>query len=132
LQARHGGDPRIHWLGRLSDDDVAARMRGADVFCAPSLHGESFGGVLLEAMAAGAVVVASALDGYANVATDGVDALLTPVGDSEALARALNRVLDDAALRRDLVAAAEQRAQEFSMVRLAEAYIERYERVAGA
>ena len=88
--------------------------------------------VLLEAMAAGAVVVASALDGYANVATDGVDALLTPVGDSDALARALNRVLDDAALRRDLVAAAEQRAQEFSMVRLAEAYIERYERVAGA
>ena len=132
LQARHGGDPRIHWLGRLSDDDVAARMRGADVFCAPSLHGESFGVVLLEAMAAGAVVVASALDGYANVATDGVDALLTPVGDSDALARALNRVLDDAALRRDLVAAAEQRAQEFSMVRLAEAYIERYERVAGA
>ena len=39
-------------------------MRGADVFCAPSLHGESFGVVLLEAMAAGAVVVASALDGY--------------------------------------------------------------------
>ena len=53
-------------------------MRGADVFCAPSLHGESFGVVLLEAMAAGAVVVASALDGYANVASDGVDALLTP------------------------------------------------------
>ena len=130
LRARHGGDPRIEWLGRLSDDDVAARMRGADVFCAPSLHGESFGVVLLEAMAAGAVVVASALDGYANVATDDVDALMPPPGDSEALAAALSAALGDGELRRRLVAAAEQRAQEFSMERLAEAYIERYERLA--
>jgi phosphatidyl-myo-inositol alpha-mannosyltransferase len=130
LRARHGGDPRIEWLGRMTDDDVAARMRGADVFCAPSLHGESFGVVLLEAMAAGAVVVASALDGYANVATDGVDALLTPPGDGDALGAALVRALGDGRLRRDLVAAAELRAQEFSMVRLAEAYIERYHRLA--
>jgi phosphatidylinositol alpha-mannosyltransferase len=130
LQARHGGDPRISWLGRLSDDQVAARMRGADVFCAPSLHGESFGVVLLEAMAAGPVVVASALDGYANVATDEVDALLTPPGDADALGRALARALGDGALRARLVAAAEARAQDFSMGRLAEAYIERYERLA--
>jgi phosphatidyl-myo-inositol alpha-mannosyltransferase len=132
LRARHGGDPRIEWLGRLSDEDVAARMRGADVFCAPSLHGESFGVVLLEAMAAGAVVVASALDGYANVATHDVDALMPPPGDSEALATALWAALGDGGLRRRLVAAAEVRAQEFSMVRLAEAYIERYERLAAA
>jgi phosphatidylinositol alpha-mannosyltransferase len=129
LRSLHGGDPRIEWLGRLSDEDVAARMRGADVFCAPSLHGESFGVVLLEAMAAGAVVVASALEGYTNVATDGVDALLTPPGDSDALGRALARVLADSRLRSHLVATAELRAQEFSMVRLAEAYIERYERL---
>jgi phosphatidylinositol alpha-mannosyltransferase len=106
-------------------------MRGADVFCAPSLHGESFGVVLLEAMAAGAVVVASSLDGYRNVATHGVDALMTPPGDSDALGRALARALDDSRLRSGLVAAAEQRAQQFSMVRLAEAYIDRYQRLAG-
>jgi phosphatidylinositol alpha-mannosyltransferase len=132
LRARHGGDPRIEWLGRVSDGEVAARMRGADVFCAPSLHGESFGVVLLEAMAAGAVVVASALDGYANVATDGVDACMPPPGDSEALAAAIRQALYDGGLRRRLIAAAEQRAQEFSMVRLAEAYIERYERLCPA
>jgi phosphatidyl-myo-inositol alpha-mannosyltransferase len=130
LRARHGGDPRVVWLGRLSDDEVASRMRGADVFCAPSLHGESFGVVLLEAMAAGAVVVASALDGYANVATDGGDAVLTPPGDSDALGAALARVLADARLRTGLVAAAEQRAHEFSMAHLAEAYVERYVRLA--
>ncbi|MFP3899612.1 MAG: glycosyltransferase family 4 protein [Acidimicrobiia bacterium] len=130
LRARYGGDGRIHWLGRLSEAEVAARMRGADVFCAPSLGGESFGVVLLEAMSAGAVVVASALDGYRNVATDDVDALLTPPGDSAALAASIHRVLEDGSLRARLVAAAEQRAQEFSMVRLAEEYIERYERLA--
>jgi phosphatidylinositol alpha-mannosyltransferase len=131
LRARHGGDPRIEWLGRLTDDQVAARMRGADVFCAPSLHGESFGVVLLEAMAAGTVVVASALDGYANVASDGVDAVLTPPGDAEALGRALDRALTDGSLRAGLLAAAEIRAGEFSMTRLGEAYAERYERLAG-
>jgi phosphatidylinositol alpha-mannosyltransferase len=130
LRAHHGGDPRIEWLGRLSDPQVASRMRGADVFCAPSLHGESFGVVLLEAMAAGAVVVASRLAGYRNVATDGVDALLTEPGDAEALAGALRRALSDGALRRELQAAAEQRAQQFSMDRLAELYIERYQRIA--
>jgi phosphatidyl-myo-inositol alpha-mannosyltransferase len=130
LRARHSGDPRIEWLGRLSDDQVASRMRGADVFCAPSLHGESFGVVLLEAMAAGAVVVASALDGYANVATDGVDALLVPPGDSVALGRTLVQVLSDGRLRSRLVPAAEARAQEFSMTRLAEAYGGHYERLA--
>ena len=62
------------------------------------LHGESFGVVLLEAMAAGAVVVAR-LDGYRNVATDGVDALLsTRTRDAAALAATLRRALGDGAL----------------------------------
>ena len=129
LQARHGADPRITWLGRLGDDEVAARLAGADVFCAPSLRGESFGVVLLEAMAAGAAVVASSLDGYRNVATDGADAVLVPPGDVPALAAGLRRVLDDAVLRADLVAAGERRAQRLSMTRLAEEYVDRYHRV---
>ncbi|HKH25272.1 MAG TPA: glycosyltransferase, partial [Acidimicrobiales bacterium] len=123
------GDPRIEWLGRLGDDEVASRMRGADVFCAPSLHGESFGVVLLEAMAAGAVVVASQLDGYRNVATDGLDALLTEPGDADALAAALRSALGDASLRAQLQGAGERRVQLFSMDRLAELYVERYERL---
>ncbi|HEX8803474.1 MAG TPA: glycosyltransferase family 4 protein, partial [Acidimicrobiales bacterium] len=129
LRSAYGGDPRIEWLGRLGSEEVASRMRGADVFCAPSLHGESFGVVLLEAMAAGSVVVASRLDGYCNVARDGVDALLTEPGDSRALAATLHRALGDSRLRADLVGAGEQRAQQFSMDRLAEVYVERYERL---
>ena len=97
------------------------------MFCAPSLHGESFGVVLLEAMAAGTPIVASAIEGYENVARPGRDALLVPPGEVDALRDALRRVLDDAALRARLVEAGRARAAEFSMARLAERYLELYE-----
>lgn len=129
LRAKHGADPRISWLGRLSDREVAGRLAAADVFCAPSLGGESFGVVLLEAMAAGATVVASALDGYRNVATDGVDSILVDPGDAETLGEALLRVLNDSALRQELVTAGHARANSFSMTRLAEAYLACYRRI---
>lgn len=130
LQQRVAGDLRISWLGRISEEEKAARLRGADVFCAPSLRGESFGVVLLEAMAAETVVVASDLPGYANVARHGRDALLVPPGDAAALADALHVALTDAGRTRPLVASGEQRAAEFSMEHLAEVYVDLYERVA--
>ncbi len=129
LRRRVAGDARVEWLGRISDEERAQRMRGADVFCAPSLRGESFGVVLLEAMAADTPVVASDLPGYANVARAGQDAVLVPPGDAHALATALDQVLGDAALRRRLVASGEARARSFSMEHLAEVYLELYERV---
>ncbi len=130
LQACVAGDTRIEWLGRISDDEKARRLRAADVFCAPSLRGESFGVVLLEAMAAETPVVASDLPGYSNVARSGRDALLVPPGDARALADALRRVLTDASCAAELVASGEQRAGHFSMERLAEAYVALYEQVA--
>ena len=126
LQMASAGDPRIEWLGRVTDDEKLARMRGAHVFCAPSLRGESFGIVLIEAMAAGTAIVASDLPGYANVARAGRDAVLVPPGDARALAVALNEVLADAARRRDLVGHGSARAEHFSMNRLADAYLECY------
>lgn len=124
LMQQFRGDERIEWLGRISEDDKLARLAGASVFCAPSLHGESFGVVLVEAMAAGTPVVASALDGYRNVATNEVDALLTPPGDVDALAGALRRVLDEPGTAERLVAAGSRRAEQFSMAALAEIYLE--------
>jgi phosphatidyl-myo-inositol alpha-mannosyltransferase len=129
LTARYGDDPRIEWLGRISDEERATRMRGCTVYCSPSLRGESFGMVLLEAMASGCALVASDLDGHRNVATDGVDALLAPVGDPAALAKVLRSVLDDDALRAELVAGGRRRAEELSMVHLAQRYVEIYEAV---
>ena len=126
LREQAASDERVEWLGRLDDDEVARRLRGADVFCAPSLHGESFGVVLLEAMAAQTPIVASDLPGYHNVARAGQDALLVPPGDPAALAAALTRVLDEPKLAESLVASGECRAAQHSMDRLAESYVELY------
>ncbi len=126
LMERTKDDGRIHWLGRITEHDKFARLRGADVFCAPSLGGESFGVVLIEAMAAGTTVVASALDGYRNVATDDVDALLTTPGDADELAAALRRALTEPATTRRLRAAGSRRAEDFAMSTLADRYVEIY------
>ena len=130
LRAKSAGDPRVDWLGTITDTEKIARIKGADVLCAPSLRGESFGIVLLEAMAAGTVVVAGDIAGYRNVARPGHDALLVPPGDADALAGAIDRVLSDGALSRRLVEAGLARAEDFSMGGLAERYLERYERIA--
>ena len=87
LQARYAGDPRIEWLGRISDDEKIARLRGATCSARRRCGGESFGVVLLEAMAAGTPVVASRprrlpQRGHARAC----DALLVPPGDADALA----------------------------------------------
>lgn len=126
LMTRFEHDERITWLGRVNEGEKLARLRGASVFCAPSLHGESFGVVLIEAMAAGTPVVASSLDGYRNVATDGQDAVLTPPGDADALAAALARVLGDPALAERLRSAGRTRAERFSMSTLANEYVSIY------
>ena len=126
LRAEFAGDDRLEWLGRISDTDKIARLRSASVFCAPSLHGESFGVVLIEAMAAGVPVVASSLDGYRNVATDGVDAVLVPPNDVDALAGALRRVLGDPGLAASLVRNGAARADCFAMSALAASYVEIY------
>ncbi|MGI9023338.1 MAG: glycosyltransferase family 4 protein [Acidimicrobiales bacterium] len=127
LQAEVAGDPRVEWLGRLSEEEKAQRLRGADVLCAPSLRGESFGMVLLEGMASHIPVVASDLPGYRNVARHGREALLVPPGDARALGQALTRVLREPSTAATLVAGGEARAASFAMDRLAERYVPLYE-----
>ena len=130
LQQQYAGDSRVEWLGRITDDDKMSYLKGASVFCAPSLRGESFGVVLLEAMAAGTPVVASSLGGYLNVATNEVNAILCEPGDVDALAAALQRVLAEPELSQRLRRAGQQRASEFSMSMLAGIYVAIYERLA--
>jgi phosphatidylinositol alpha-mannosyltransferase len=126
LVARAAGDPRIEWLGRISDTEKLARIRGADIFCAPSLGGESFGVVLLEGMACGTPVVASDIPGYARVARGGSDALLVPPGDAASLAAAIEKALRNPDLAAGLVAGGHQRAERFAMRHLANHYLEAY------
>lgn len=132
LKAKHAGDSRIEWLGTISETEKIARLQGADIFCAPSLGGESFGIVLLEAMAAGTAVIAGDIPGYSNVARQGRDALLVPPGDARELGQALNSLLIDPNERERLIESGLKRAEEFSMARLAQIYLAKYERLAAA
>jgi phosphatidylinositol alpha-mannosyltransferase len=122
----------VEWLGRVSEAEKQARLRGATIACFPALDGESFGIVLREGMAAGTAVVASDIDGYRTVSRADQEALLVPPGDAPALRGALRSLLDDPALRQALVARGRVRAEEFSLTHLAERFVEVYERALSA
>jgi phosphatidylinositol alpha-mannosyltransferase len=126
LQNTYGADTRIKWLGRISEEDKLNRLARCSVFCAPSLRGESFGIVLLEAMAAGAPLVASNISGYNNVASNDVNALLVEPGNPVELAKSIMRSCDEPELRHTLVKGGYERATDFSMQRLAEQYLSIY------
>ena len=79
----------VTFLGVVSEEDKAAMLRTADVYCAPNLGGESFGVILVEAMAAGTPVVASDLEAFRAVLDGGRVGVLFPTGDADALAATL-------------------------------------------
>ena len=108
----------VEFLGRVSDDERNQLFRTADVYVSPATGRESFGIVLLEAMAAGAPIVASDIHGYKGVVRRGREALLVPPKDPEALAAAVGRLLDDRALARAMSEAGPLRADEFSWPRV--------------
>lgn len=128
LRQRFGADDGIEWLGAVSDAEKARLLGSADVFVAPSLRGESFGVILLEAMAAGAAVIASDLPGYRLAA--GQAARFVTAGDASELAEALALVLGDAGERQRLAGLAGERVGGFSMDVVAERYLQLYARVA--
>ena len=133
LKAKYRDDKRLRWLGRISNEERNRRLVAAAAFVAPSLGGESFGVILLEAMAAGAPVVCSDITGYVGVAgpLDGEPAAarITRTGDSRSLAEGLAEVLRDRSLAEVLREHGRRRANRFSMDRLAEAYTVLYEAV---
>ncbi|MGY4708499.1 glycosyltransferase family 4 protein [Mycolicibacterium sp. CBM1] len=122
----------LRFLGQVDDAEKAAALQSADVYCAPHTGGESFGIVLVEAMAAGTPVVASDLDAFRRVLLDGKAGRLVPVEDSEAMARALIEVLDDAALRDRYVAAADVAVRRYDWSVVADQIMRVYETVAGS
>jgi len=104
---------RVTMLGAVPNVDLPPFEKACDVYLGTSVGGESFGIVLVEAMAAGLPVVASGIPGYDEVVTDGVDGLLVPPRDPEALARAAGTILDDRGLAERLSAAGLTRAATF-------------------
>jgi phosphatidyl-myo-inositol alpha-mannosyltransferase len=117
----------VNALGKVSDAEKAAQFAGADVLCAPSLHGESFGMVLTEAFAAAVPVVASDIPGYRDVVRHDTDGLLTPPGDALALAEALRQMALEPQRRHAMAAAARERAQRFAWPHVAAEVADVYE-----
>jgi phosphatidylinositol alpha-mannosyltransferase len=108
----------VEFLGRVTDEEKAQLFRTAEVYVSPATGGESFGIVLLEAMAAGTPIVASDIHGYKGVVRRGREALLVPPRESKPLAAAIGRLLREDGLRAEMSAAGRERAQEFSWERV--------------
>jgi phosphatidylinositol alpha-mannosyltransferase len=124
LEALAAHDPRVVFLGRISDGVKRSWMRRVHALVAPSTHGESFGLVLLEGMASETLVVASDIDGYRDAA--GGYATLFHPGDAASLERAVLEALEGET--EEKITAARAYAQHWSMARLMDEYQERYER----
>jgi len=119
---------RLHWAGFRRD--MPQVLAAADVVVHCSVKPEPFGRVIIEGMAAGRPVVASALGGAAEIITHGQDGLLTPAGDAAALAEALLHLLADRTARDRLGQAARRTAaRRYQVQAQATAVLAFYQRV---
>lgn len=129
---RTAGIADVLFVGRATPAELPRYYRSCDVFCAPSTGGESQGIVLLEAMAAARPIVASDIAGYRDVLREGHEGLLVPPKDAEALAAALRRLIDDAALRARMGTAGLARAHDYSWSTIAARVLGLYEETRAA
>lgn len=121
-------DPRqVRVLGKVDDETKLRELERADVLCAPSLRGESFGMVLTEAFAAGTPVIASNIPGYRDVVRDEVDGVLVPVGDAQALAETLRDLYEEPARLSEMAQAAVRDVERFAWPRVAAEVLDAYE-----
>ncbi|MEX3503887.1 glycosyltransferase family 4 protein [Corynebacterium sp. LK2510] len=128
----HPSAPGVDFVGRVSDEDKARILGEADIYVAPNTGGESFGIVLVEAMAAGCAVVASDLDAFAAVcAADQANpaGVLFPTGDAAALANELRALIDDPARRQRLAQAGAARAAHYDWAVVTDQILAVYETV---
>ena len=128
-EIREKGIKDVVFTGYVSDEELMRYYRSADIFCAPAIGKESFGIVLLEAMAAGKPVVASNIGGYAGVVTDGEDGLLVPPKDEQQLAQSILTLLRDPDLRQKMGAKGRQKSVRYSWEGIAQQTIDFYQEV---
>ncbi|MBA3292503.1 MAG: glycosyltransferase family 4 protein [Geodermatophilaceae bacterium] len=120
---------RVTLLGEISEGDKARLLASIDIYCAPNLGGESFGVILVEAMAAGAAIVASDLDAFRRVLNDGAAGILVRRGSPTALAAAISQLLGDAGRRKELVQAGWLAVQDYDWPVVSERVLAVYETV---
>ena len=121
---------RVDLLGQVSEEDKARMLRSVDVYCAPNTGGESFGIILLEAMAAGAPIVASDLEAFGRVLDGGRAGVLFGTGDAADLATALAGLLDDPPRRAELAETGSKLVRGYDWPVVAQQVLQVYETVA--
>ncbi len=119
----------VVFIGYASQADLPRYYKTADIFCSPATGRESFGIVLLEAMAVGKAIVATNIEGYASVVTHGEDGLLVPPKDSRGLAQTLVSLLNDKTLRQKMGARGRLTARQYSWEHVAQRVFDYYVRV---
>ncbi|MEE9324036.1 MAG: glycosyltransferase family 4 protein [Dehalococcoidia bacterium] len=124
LGGRNAND--VVFIGQVPYENLPLYYQAADIFCAPATGKESFGMVLLEAMASAKPIVASNIGGYAGVMTHGVEGFLVKPKSEEALASALGTLIQDKSLREQLGARGRLRAEGFSWVNIADRVMDYY------
>lgn len=124
------GVRNVDFVGYVADSEKPRYYASCDIFCAPSVRGESLGIVLLEAMASGKPTVAADIPGYASVITDGHDGVLVPPKNPPSLALALVRLLADRERRQRLGTNGRLTAERYAWPQIAERILEVYERAA--
>ena len=120
--------PDVVFAGPIDYDELPRYYASAHIFCAPAIGGESFGMVLLEAMAAGKPVVATDIPGYLQVLTQGEQGLVVPPRDEKALAQALLKLLENPALCEEMGRRGRLRAQEYGWEKIATRVLSCYQR----
>jgi len=121
----------VVFTGLVPYEELPRYYKTADVYCAPNTGHESFGIVLLEAMAAGTPIVASNIGGFADVLEDGVEGVFVPPRNADALAAAMDRLLTDAALREEMGRAGTRRAAPYAWDRVSGQVLDYYQELAG-
>nr|MBA3450018.1 glycosyltransferase [Chloroflexia bacterium] len=121
------GVRNVDFVGLASAEELPRYYASCDLFCAPSTSGESFGIVLLEAMASARPVIAGDIPGYRSVMTNGKEGLLVPPKNAHALALAIVRVLADSQLRARLSAAGQTTASQYDWPEIAARVLTIYE-----
>jgi len=120
------GIPDVRFFGHVPGDVLPRYYASADIFCAPATGGESFGIVLLEAMASRVAVIASSIPGFSQVVDDSVTGLLAPPRQVAAWAQALETLVDTPALRQRMGAAGMQKAQRYDWSRVVDSILDVY------
>lgn len=122
----------VHFVGYVSPEEMARYHRTATIFCAPNTGFESFGIILLEAMAAGLPIVASDIAGFRTVVDNDSEGVLVPPGDEQALAQVVIDLLRDSTRRAQMSECGKRKAAQYDWKIIAQRVLDYYDQLIAA